>query len=46
MTESHKTMTCTGSMKGSPAGSVVKNPLAKARRCRGRGFDPWVRKSP
>ena len=30
--------------RGFPGGSVVKNPPANARRLRGHGFDPWVKK--
>ena len=29
---------------GFTVGAVVKNPPAKCRRCKGRGFDPWVGK--
>ena len=29
-----------------PGGSVIKNPLANAGRCRRRWFNPWVRKIP
>ena len=28
------------------SGSVVKNPPVMQERCRRRGFDPWVRKTP
>ena len=31
---------------GFPGGSVEKNPLASARRCRRFRFDPWVGRIP
>ena len=40
----HYTLGSTAQNEGFQGGSVVKEPTCQCRRCRRRGFDPWVGK--